>query len=365
VKLFTILDRYIIKELLGPFIFGIAAFSCILAGSSVLFYLIGDAIKYGIPVTVIIQLFIYKLPGIVVFTFPMSMLLATLLGFGRLSSDLEILALRAGGVGFYRLIIPVVCVGFSISVMTIWFNEQIVPQSTHSGQRLMRSYTAKNDPKLKQQVNFTEYDAKGFPQRIINVHSIDGNKLKDVTVAEYDSGHLSRVIVSKSGKWLASGGWEFYNGVMHQFSTNDPFRVTAISFKKEYIDIPIDPQEANKPAKGVDEMTSTELKAKIQLQRKLGEDPSQNLMQYYMKFSIPFACLIFSILGAAVGLRPHRSSSALGLGISLVIILVYYVLLSIGMGLGTAHVLPPIFAAWIPNLVVGTAALYLLKRVGF
>ncbi len=360
-----ILDRYIVKELLGPFVFGIAAFSCILAGSSVLFYLIGDAIKYGIPIAVVLQLFIYKLPGIVVFTFPMSMLLATILGFGRLSSDLEILALRAGGIGFYRLVVPVVCVGLSISVMTIWFNEQIVPQATHSGQQLMRYYTDKTDPKIKQQVNFTEYDSSGFPQRIINVHSIEGSFLKDVTVAEYEKGHLTRVIVSKSGKWIATGGWEFYNGVMHQFSTNDPLRVTAIEFKKEYIDIPINPKDANKPAKGVDEMTSEELKAKVQLQRKLGEDPSQNLMQYYMKFSVPFASLIFSILGAAVGLRPHRSSSAIGLGISLVIILVYYVLLSIGMGLGTAHVLPPVFAAWIPNLVVGTAALYLLKRVGF
>ncbi len=361
---FTILDRYIFKELLGPFIFGIAAFTCILAGSSVLFYLVGDAIKYGIPLMQVIQLFIYKLPSVVVFTFPMSMLLATILAFGRLSSDLEILALRAGGVGFYRIVVSVFAMGFLVSGLTVLFNEAVVPQATYSGQLLMHQYTEKKDPTIKQHINLTEYDEKGLPRRIVNVREVMKGKLQGVTLAEYEHGYLIRVMSAASGAWVPTGGWNFYNGVMHHFSEQNPFQVTVIQFQKEYIDIPIDPQ-AQTHEKAPEEMNSQELKQRIAFQERTGEDPIQNLMKFHMKFSVPFASLIFAILGAAVGVRPHRSSSALGLGISLVIILIYYILLSVGMGLGIGHVIPPLIAAWFPNLIIGTAGLVLLRRVAF
>lgn len=360
----SILDRYILKELLGPFIFGIAAFTSILAGSTVLFYLVGDAVKFGIPIVDVVQLFAYKIPSIVVFTLPMSMLLATILAFGRLSSDLEILALRASGIGFHRLVIPVVTMGLAVSLLTVWFNESVVPKSTRSFQEMMRQYSEKKDPTIKEKINFTEYDKEGRPVRIINVKEIDKGVMKTVSIAEYEQSQLTRVISAKSGRWVTSGGWEFYNGVMHNFSIQNPEQVTVVYFKKEYIDIPINPEEAKRP-KDPEAMNSNELKSAILTQQRMGEDPIQNLMKYNMKFAVPFASLIFSILGAAVGVRPHRSSSALGLGISLMIIVLYYILLSAGMGLGIAHVLPPLLAAWLPNLLVGTAALILLRKVAF
>ncbi len=365
IPFFTILDRYLVKELIGPFVFGVAAFSCILAGSSVLFYLIGDAIKYGIPIWAVVQLFVYKLPNIIVFAFPMSMLLATIIAFGRLSSDLEIMALRAGGVGFARLIVPVVCVGFFVSILTIWFNESVVPRSSHSAEILIKVFTEKNEPHIKQNINFTEYDKYKLPLRIINVQEVDRDLLKHITVAEYETGKLARVVTSETGKWLKDGGWEFYQGVMHCFSVDNPRKVLVIEFKKELIDIQVNPLDFTKRTKNVEEMTSKELLQSIHNQKKLGQDPIQDIMKFHMKFSIPFASLIFSLLGASVGLRPYRSSSALGLGISLVVILIYYVLLSIGMGLGMGHVLPPLVATWIPNCVVGLAALYLLKRIAY
>ena len=299
-----------------------------------------------------------------VFTLPMSMLLATILAFGRLSSDLEILALRAGGIGFYRLVLPVVAMGLAVSLLTIWFNESVVPRSSHSFQKMMRNYSEKKDPTIKQKINFTEYDGQGSPIRIINVKEVIQGIMKTVSIAEYDKGILVRVISAQSGRWVPSGGWEFYQGVMHNFSSQNPEQVTVVYFKKEYIDIPINPQETLDP-KNPDEMNSLELKKAIETQNRMGEDAIQNIMKYNMKFAVPFASLIFSILGAAVGVRPHRSSSALGLGISLIIIVLYYILLSAGMGLGIAHVVPPLLAAWLPNLLVGTAALLLLRKVAF
>ena len=98
---------------------------------------------------------------------------------------------------------------------------------------------------------------------------------------------------------------------------------------------------------------------------KTGQDSTEDKLHYYFKFSIPFACLIFSILGVCVGLRPHRSSSAIGLGVSILIVIIYYILFSISMGLGLSKILNPVVAAWTPNMVIGIAGFILFKEVAY
>ena len=122
-----ILDRYILKEILGPFIFGVAAFSSIFIGTSTLFKIAQYMTKFGAPFSVAVKLFFYSLPGIIALTFPMSMLLASLLSMGRLSGSSEIIAMKSSGVSFYRLTAPVFLVAFLVSVFTVVFNEKFVP----------------------------------------------------------------------------------------------------------------------------------------------------------------------------------------------------------------------------------------------
>ena len=357
-----LLDRYIFNELIIPFISGIAAFTIILAGSTVLFSLIGEAIKYSIPFWHVVQLFLYRLPAIIALSFPMAVLLATLIAFGRMGNDLEILAFRAGGLSVLRLVIPVILFGFCVSIMTIWFNESVVPRAASSAEDIFRTYRHSDKPTIRQNVNLTEYK-NDLPSRIINVSKIEEGILKSITVAEYDDGSLTRLIRANTGKWLPSGGWEFYNGIMHNFHIQDPRRVTVIDFKKEFINIKVNPFDLTKRKKTSEELTREDLKKQIQLKEALGKDPIKDVMDYHMKLSVAFASLIYSILGASIGLRPHRSSSGMGLGISLLIIFCYILLMSIGMGLGLSHMIPPLFAAWFPNIICGSAGLYLLTRV--
>lgn len=358
----TILDRYIAKELFFPFIFGILAFTFILSGSTILFALIGEAIKYGIPLLHFLQLFLFKLPQVIALSFPMSMLLATILAFGRLGNDLEILAFRASGVSVLRLVVPVVVIGLLVSSVTICFNESVVPNASKSAEDLFRSYRDSDKPTVKQNINFTEYE-DGLPTRIINVQEVDEGLLKNVTVAEYENGNLARLVRAKQGSFVKEGGWKFYNGVMHNYSVLNPKQVTVIEFKTEFINLRLEPVDLTNRKKKMEEMNREELKERIEEKRRQGKDVTKDVMDYHMKLSVAFASLIYSILGASVGLRPHRSSSALGLGLSLLIILIYIVLMSIGMGLGLSGALPPLLAAWFPNLIVGTVGLALLNKV--
>lgn len=360
-----IFDRYLLKELIGPFIFGISAFSCILAGSTILFPLVSAAVKYNISVAIILQLFLYRLPSVIVFTLPMSTLLATIMAISRLNSDMEIIAFRASGISLYRIAGPIALGGLCISLLTIGFNEQIVPRANHSAEKILYSITQGNQPKIRKNINFTEYDENHLPVRIINVLEVKGSVLTHIFVAEYEKGQLARLIHADSGKWLPSGGWEFYNGEMHNFSALESGKIQYIEFKKEYIDIQLNPLDLTKREKTMEEMNAKELKKKILMKVRTGDDATNDWVNYHMRFSIPFASLIFSVLGVSIGVKPQRSSSTIGFGISLIIIVVYYVLISISMYLGLSHFLTPPISAWLPNFAIGSVGLFMLGRMTY
>ncbi|MDA1353103.1 MAG: LptF/LptG family permease [bacterium] len=356
-----LLDRYIIRELLLPFVFGVIAFTSIIAGSSVLFPIIKTIVKYNIGVGAAFQIFLYRVPAIISLTLPMSMLLAAILVFGRFNSDGEMVALRASGVSLYRIMAPVILLGMVVSVLNIMFNERVVPIANYNAEQLRESLK-KTAIKIKQNANVTEYDANGYPSRIINVRELDGQELTDVMVVEFLDGQMNRVIRADSGRWELAGGWEFRNGVMHSFFKDDLKKVMVIEFEKEFIDLNVNLLMASNQDKEAQEMSADELKNAIAFKQSTGSDATQDLMEYYMRFAIPFACFIFSLVGAAFGMRPQRSTSSVGFGVSLAIIIIYYLLYSIGMALGLAKVLPPIVAAWLPNIISGVAGAYVLRQ---
>ncbi|RAP29037.1 hypothetical protein DID78_04080 [Candidatus Marinamargulisbacteria bacterium SCGC AG-343-D04] len=357
-----IIDRYIAQELFMPFISGVLAFTTILSGSTILFQLVGDAIKYSIPLSSLLLLIILKLPYVIALSIPMATLFSTISVFGRLGNDLEILALRAHGVSISRLLIPVVIIGICISLVNLWFNEEVVPKSSTTARNLFLSFRDSDTPSIQTNINVTEYKDK-LPYRIINVQEKEGVNLKNITVAEYETGSLIRLIRSKTGKWITEGGWEFYNGIMHIFPQNNPKHISIIEFEKELINIELRPADLINRNKNIEEMNRKEVIDKINFIKKTGQDPIKLIMDYHMKVSIAFSSLIYCILGACMGLKPHRSSSSVGIGLSLLIIFGYIILMSIGMGFGLSRILPPILAAWFPNIIIGLFSITLIRKL--
>jgi lipopolysaccharide export system permease protein len=357
-----LIDRYIINELLAPFLSGILAFTIILLGSTVLFDLIGSAVKYGIPFTTVFFIIILKLPLVIGIAIPMSTLFATISVFGRLGNDLEILALRANGISIARLLIPVFFVGLFISLTSLFFSEKIIPSSSSMAKNLILSHKHNNQPKVQNNINITEYK-NNLPYRIINIGEKEGLNFKNITIAEYEDGNLERLIRSKKGKWIQKGGWIFFDGIMHIFQSSNKDKISIIKFKKEYINIAINPIDIENRNKATEEMNQKELKEKIDFLIKTGEDPIKLIMDLHMKNAIAFSSLIYCFLGASMGLKPHRSSSAMGIGLSLIVIFIYIILMAIGSALGLSKTIPPIIAAWFPNIIIGSVSIYLVKRL--
>jgi lipopolysaccharide export system permease protein len=128
---FSLLDRYLLIELLLPLLFGMGLFTSLGIAIGTLFDLVRRITELGLPISIALQILLLKMPEFIVLAFPMSMLLATLMAYSRLSSDSEIIALRSIGLNIYRLIIPAILLSFLVTGLTFTFHNYIAPASTY------------------------------------------------------------------------------------------------------------------------------------------------------------------------------------------------------------------------------------------
>lgn len=197
-----LLDRYVLSELLYPFIFGIASFSSIFIASSMLFKLTQYMTKYGASGETIARLFMYSLPEVVNYTFPMSMLLASLMAFGKLSGSSEIVAMKSGGISYYRIVAPVLIVAFFVSMFSVVWAEKVVPAAKVQYGRILE-YEIKKNTKPRTQDHVIIKTLSGSTQRITYARRFDEEKglMENITIEEFEKSHLARIQTAKQAYW--------------------------------------------------------------------------------------------------------------------------------------------------------------------
>ncbi|SDC09087.1 MULTISPECIES: LptF/LptG family permease [unclassified Candidatus Frackibacter] len=359
-----IIDRYILKELMGPFLFGVFAFTSIFIGTDILFELAGLMIDWGVSMGTAGKLFLLSLPEVVVLTFPMAMLLATLLSLGRLSGDSEVVALKAGGVSFIRLVIPVLVVALLISGLTIFLNETLVPTSKDSYRQIVWDIKHREKmPTTQKNLRMTPIDKKtGKVDYIFYAYRFDGSDLTmdDVTLQDYSNGKLVQVIEAKKARWTDEQ-WQFIDGTI--YDVNSKGLVPSMKFNKYFVKkLKRTPSEVSRAQKDPDEMSLKELSKRIKIREEEGRKTASLKVLYYQRYAIPFSCFIFALIGAPLGVQPNRSGASIGLGLSIVIIFIYYTFMTIGSTLGQAGTLSPILGAWLQNIVFAIVGIGLMIK---
>ncbi len=357
-----ILDKYIIKELLGPFIFGIAAFSSVFIGTSTLMRIAQYVTQYGTSLNSVVKLFIYSLPAIIVLTFPMSMLLAALLAFGRLSGSSEITAMRSGGISFYRLSAPVFVVAFFVSIFAVFFSEMVVPQSNSAYNYVVR-YEIQKNTAPKSQEHIIIKDVKGdMLESLIYARKFEEetNTMYAVVMQQFDNGTLVRVENAEKAVWQ-DNRWTMINGVVYDLTTEGNLERTMY-FKQQIMPMAKAPSAISREQKRPDEMTIKELKQHIKILQREYVNAKQYEMELQQRLAIPVASFVFALIGTPLGLQPNRSSSSIGLGISIIIIFIYYAIMTVFTALGQGGALPVVLAAWIPNIVGIIAGALLVRK---
>ena len=139
-----LLDRWLLGQIIPPMIFAISAFTVISLSVGVMFDLIRKIVEYGLPLLQALQVLIYSLPSFLVLSFPMAVLLSTLLSYGKLSANSELLALRSLGIQTTRIIAPAIAISIFMTGLTFYFNNSLVPLTTKYSETLLRDGVGKS-----------------------------------------------------------------------------------------------------------------------------------------------------------------------------------------------------------------------------
>lgn len=356
------LDKFILKELIPSFFFGIVSFTIILVAGSLLFKIAELVIEQGISFGVVVRLFIYSLPQLMAYTIPMSCLLATLLGFGKMSANSEIVALKSAGLSFHRIVRPVIIMSIIVSLFALLLNETIVPLCEHARTNIMSYEVLKQSPVAFKEKIFIKNEQGGRLERVIYIDKmkLSNGDMKGILVQEFDEGRLARITSAEAGRWV-NGSWWILNGHVYEMTKNGDVK-QLYRFDKEALALNMTPKDVSKVSIKPKDMSMPELISVIKLYEKTGRDASALWMIFHVRLSVPWACVVLALVGAALGSRPQRSSSSVGLGVSVLIVFVYYVILSFAQSFGEARMLPPLLAAWLANIIFFAIGLYLCRN---
>jgi len=358
-----ILDRYVLHELAGSFLFGVMSFTVIMVAGDLLFDIADLIIEKGVSLWVVARLFVYKLPSVVTLTLPMACLLSTLLSFGKLSANSELIALKASGVAFQRIIRPVLVAAFVIGALALIFNETVVPLANIAADNIMRYEVARNKPTFLKERIFLRDESGGRLNRVIYINVLRPRvgTMSNILVQEFEDGRLSRITTAKDGIW-DNGQWLLHDGEV--FDVDKEGRVSSLyKFKDQKISLNLNPSEVAKASRDPEDMGIFELAEHIKLLRIQGANTLPLKVMYHLRLAIPWATVVLALVGSALGVRPQRTGAGVGFGLSIIIVFAYYVVMSICRALGQAGTMLPMIAAWLPNITFLIFGAFLARRV--
>ncbi len=373
---FSIMDRYLACELLAPFLFGIGAFSSLGVTIDSVFELIRKVVERGLPISVAVNVFLLKLPYFIVYAFPLSTLLATLMTYSRLSSESELIALRGCGVSVYRMVLTAVFLSFFVTGMTFLFNEQIVPAANYQATITLEKALKSDKPTITKQDNFLYPETReGIKQpdgsvpkiltRLYYADQFDGNQFKSLTIIDRSQEGVNQIVVAQAGQWNASQNiWDMYNGIIYLVAPNGSYR-NIVRFEHQQLKLPRTAFDLAEKTRDYGEMNIAQAFEQLAVVRLGGDEQKIRKLEVRIqqKFALPFVCVVFGLVGAAMGTIPQRTGRGTSFGVSVIVIFAYYLFYFITGAMAQAGVFSPFIGAWLPNfLFLGTGAL-LLRRV--
>jgi lipopolysaccharide export system permease protein len=369
-----LMDRWLASELLGPLLFGIAAFTAVSLSVGVVFELVRKVSEAGLPLWAAIQVLGLRLPGFLVLSFPMATLMATLLAYSRLSSNSELTALRSVGVSTVRMVIPALVVAALMSGLTFVFNDVVVPSSNLTASvQLDRALGRAIAAEKGKNTLYSRFSAiqrpdgtttEGLTQLFYAREFLKG-QMNDVTVLDFSRKGQRQMLTAAIGVWNEKQAmWEFRSGRIINVDDRDG-QTTSAEFDRYLYPLNRSPIDIAKLPKDAGSMTVAQAIKAERLLSEAGDQKEARRMRVRIqeKFAFPAICLVFGLIGSSLGVRPNaRTSRSQGFGISVLLIFSYYLMSFIFSSLGVKGTLMPYLAAWLPVLVGLTGGLLLLRQ---
>lgn len=354
-----VLARYLLFQLTGPFLFGLSLFSGVLLLEK-LFDVIDLLVNKGVSLALSARIFALFLPTALSLSLPMSLLLACLLAFGRLSEDNEVTALRASGLSFSQILRPPLALAAATCLFLIPFNTRWAPRSV-ADFRSLYFEIANQDPLVK--VEPGQFIAMRDVRLYADKVDRDRGSLENVWIYRR-KGDTTQRIYAKSGvarsdeKQLTL---DLRDGQLERLTRGEPREMVHIQFKRYTLQIPFVGNPGDR-SKGWREMTSRELNAEIRRLREAGAPTGEPRAEYHLRYAVAFSPLALALLGIALGMTLQRGGRGVGFGAAVGVLFVYYLLLIMGLNLAEKGALPAFPALWLGNTAAFTAGAILYRR---
>ncbi len=362
------LDRLVVRELFGPWVFGVAMFTTLLIAATYLGR-IADYIVQGVPPAQVGRILLLLLPAILVKTFAMSTLLAALLGFGRLSSDSEVVALRAAGASLWRLMLPVALFAGAAAVVAFVCNERLVPSAAKQSTAIARDLAKNISDKGGQPISQPQIE-NGRLTMMISARdfSLAQRALRGVTMVIYDKNEVETyAVVAKQLVFRARDDWRIEGGVkivsldggtVVRADSAWPTGVPMLKASPEDLAA----TKINDP----DFYSMAELSATIERARRDGtmkpDEVRNREFWYWNKIALPLVALVFGLLGAGLGVRSARTGTATGFALAIAIIFAYFMVTNFMSVWAIGGVIPAWLASFAPIGLGGLATAVVVAR---
>ncbi len=324
---------------------------------------ISSASRFDVSSAILIQYYMYKVPGIVQQMIPVACLLGTIFTLSALSKSNELVALFSAGMSLARISSPILILVVLVSVFSFWLGDRIIPIVSQK-ENYIFYVQLKKEPGLYSTVKNDKiwYRSKNI---LFNIRTLQAeqNQATGLTMYYFNGAwELIQLVTAKSVD-LKGERWELHNGSVTLFDQELNVPMTQ-PFQDKTITMGQDVADLQSTSKSASVLSVGELGQFIRRNKEAGLDTRWYEVDYHSKFSFAFAAFVMSFIGIPFSVARQRSGgTALNAGICIGLAFVYYAFYNSGIILGQHGFLPPILAAWAPNLIILSLSGFLILRL--
>jgi lipopolysaccharide export system permease protein len=323
-------------------------------------------VNYRVGVFTVLIMLGYSTPYFLTYVIPMSVMIAVLLTFLRLSGDNEIVALKSSGISIYQLLAPVMLFCMLGCLLTFFMTVYGMAWGRLSFKELTYKIVSSNLEIGLKDRTFND----SFEDMVLYMNKIDPKtkELQDIFIEDKRTQNIVSTVVAPRGKLSSEPDDHvyhllLYNGVIYQVDVKNR-STNYIDF--ETYEVRLDAKQAvsrfKKGKKHIKEMNLVELRDYLSNSARRDDKYYNALMELHKKFSIPIACFALGLLAVPLGIQSGSTKKSFGLVLGMICFLIYYLLLTAGLVFGETGACPPVVGMWFPNIVMGGLGLYLLIK---
>jgi LPS export ABC transporter permease LptF/LPS export ABC transporter permease LptG len=362
VEAMRILTRYILKEVFSHSLLGLLVFTFVIFIRH-LGHLLELVVRHNLPLGAMGTLFILPVPGILVLTIPMAVLVGTLIGLSRMAADGEVIAARASGIGLPCFVRPVMMLALAGWAVALWMSLFLAPQAARQLDRMETGLKASQMPYEIQPRVFIEQ----IPNLLLYLEDVTGSRStwRGVFIADTTQRDQLKVTLAESGVLVNEPSRSRFvlhleQGTTHEFDPQHPEEYSIASFTGTETPIPIDQGGTGAAARHSPPFLNT-----TQLWQ-LTHQPSERqaaLVELHYRFALPVAALVLALVGIPLGLSTRKGGKSMGLMLTILLVFIYYILMAFGLSFAKQGRVPPVLGLWLANILFGLAGIMMLAHL--